>query len=106
MTDATLIVTGQHLIIPAEVSEPHETSCLIPNSTYAAPCLSGGLHTYNTRLSDTRTAIAAEFEVALDTVAAGMGSSDPDAIITTDTTLKIAQCSPKRVCGAAVSVRL
>lgn len=99
MIDATLMVAGETLLIPAETCDAvanDSITCLIPiNTTYTAACISGGLHTYNTRFNDTRATIAAKFRMGLDSITVtGNTSIAADVILETDLQLKIPQCSP------------
>ncbi|KAF2634240.1 hypothetical protein P280DRAFT_474783 [Massarina eburnea CBS 473.64] len=99
MSDATLMVAGETLLIPGETCDDNQgdTSCLISNSTYYRTCVPGGLHTYNTRYNDTRASIALKFEVSLDTITLMDKSANSTAgIIPTDSQLKIPQCSPSQ----------
>lgn len=101
MSDPTLMNAGQTLLIPAQSCDAEandSVSCLIPtNKTYTGACINGGLHTYNTRTNDTRTIIAAKFEVSVDSISA-LGSDDTaaDEVLAADQDLKIPQCSPSQ----------
>ncbi|KAL1604994.1 hypothetical protein SLS60_004537 [Paraconiothyrium brasiliense] len=97
MSDATLMVAGETLIIPAETCDSDDSTCIIPNTNYTATCVPGGLHTYNTRFNDTGAKIAAKFRVSLDSITTmGNASASEDSVLEADAQLKIPQCSPSQ----------
>lgn len=101
MADANLMVAGETLLIPGEscAQDIDNTTCLVPNMTYYASCVPGGLHTYNARYNDTRASIALKFQVSLDTITTmgvNVSAQSADAVIAADTQIKIPQCSPSQ----------
>ncbi|KAJ4355580.1 uncharacterized protein N0V89_003600 [Didymosphaeria variabile] len=91
------MVAGETLLIPAETCDPDDSTCIIPNTTYTATCVPGGLHTYNTRFNDTRAKIASKFRVSLDSITTiGNASTSEDDVLEADAQLKIPQCSPSQ----------
>lgn len=99
MADAMLpIYGGQELIIPAEVCEPDNSTCLIVqhvDATYA-DCVIGGPHTYYTLKGDTLRYIALKLNITVDALlaTAQVESKDPDAAVQVDNFLKLPLCSP------------
>ncbi|KAJ5683123.1 hypothetical protein N7462_006288 [Penicillium macrosclerotiorum] len=101
MADAMLPLTvAEELLIPPEVCEPDNSTCLIvpePNATYAT-CVQGGPHTYYTLKGDTLRYIALKLNLTVDALmATAQGNlTDPDAPVPVDNFLKIPQCHPSR----------
>jgi hypothetical protein len=98
MADAELFVTGERLLIPAAVSEPDNSTCLlVATGNATADCIYGGPHTYLTVLNDTISKVALKFNVTADSLASSaMGISSNDAIIPTGSQFKLPQCSPSQ----------
>ncbi|KAJ8064936.1 hypothetical protein OCU04_007240 [Sclerotinia nivalis] len=99
MPDAEYIDTGMVLIIPAQVCNPDNESCLLTASNDATSCVYGGPHTYTTVRNDTITKIATKFNVdvsvlSTDTITGMLKVSSVDEIITAGTLMKVPQCSP------------
>ncbi|ATZ54632.1 hypothetical protein BCIN_10g06140 [Botrytis cinerea B05.10] len=98
MPDAEYIDTGFVLIIPAEVCNPDNESCLLTASEDTTSCLYGGPHTYTTVRNDTVTKIAMKFNIDVSAISADvismLGVSSVDEIITAGTGMKLPQCSP------------
>lgn len=98
MPDAEYIDTGFVLIIPAEVCNPDNESCLLTASEDTTSCLYGGPHTYTTVRNDTVTKIAMKFNIDVSAISADvismLGVSSVDEIITAGTLMKLPQCSP------------
>ncbi|TGO44294.1 hypothetical protein BCON_0553g00010 [Botryotinia convoluta] len=98
MPDAEYIDAGFVLIIPAEVCNPDNESCLLTASDDTTSCLYGGPHTYTTVRNDTVTKIALKFNIDVSAISAdvisGLGVSSVDEIITAGSLMKLPQCSP------------
>lgn len=97
MPDAEYIDVGFTLLIPAEVCNPDNDSCLLTASDATTECVYGGPHTYITVRNDTITKIAIKFNldiaaISADTTALNVASVDD--IITAGSQIKLPQCSP------------
>ncbi|OJJ45155.1 hypothetical protein ASPZODRAFT_679089 [Penicilliopsis zonata CBS 506.65] len=102
MADAILpLLTGEEILIPPEVCDPDNRSCLIvpePNATYA-DCIMGGPHTYTTLKGDSIAYIALKLNLtveALLTTAWVPNMGDPDAPVEVGQVIKIPQCYPSQ----------
>ncbi|KAL1618568.1 hypothetical protein SLS56_010496 [Neofusicoccum ribis] len=98
MADALMLYTDEELIIPAQVCDPDNDTCLVPNTTTTNTCINGGPHTYTTFLGDTVAYIAQKFNVTLDTLTAVTNNtiSDSYAEIEAGNQIKIPMCSPSQ----------
>ncbi|KAJ5707195.1 hypothetical protein N7488_006996 [Penicillium malachiteum] len=99
MADAMLpLTTDEELVIPPEVCQPDNSTCLIthyPGATYA-DCVKGGPHTYYTLKGDKLRYIALKLNLTLESLeSTAQGDfSDLDAEIPVGNFLKLPQCSP------------
>jgi hypothetical protein len=99
MADALLpLTTGEALIIPPEVCQPDNSTCLIvaqPNATYS-DCVKGGPHTYYTLKGDTIRYVALKLNLTIDALlsTAQGPSNDADTVLDESQFLKLPLCSP------------
>ncbi|OJJ46490.1 hypothetical protein ASPZODRAFT_152003 [Penicilliopsis zonata CBS 506.65] len=107
MADVTIIPNvGQDLIIPAEVCEPDNSSCLIPDTNRTRTCIDGGPRLYYTVNGDTYDVIARRLNISTAALLDDSASAKrigSDIIATTGTQLlgvgqfvKVPSCSPSR----------
>ncbi|ESZ95244.1 hypothetical protein SBOR_4356 [Sclerotinia borealis F-4128] len=98
MPDAEYIDTGFVLIIPAEVYDPDNDSCLLTASDDTTACLYGGPHTYTTVRNDTVDTvgkIAIKFNIDVSVISTDMlGVTSNDEVIVAGSMMKLPQCSP------------
>ncbi|KAI9649431.1 hypothetical protein NHQ30_002007 [Ciborinia camelliae] len=99
MPDAEYIDTGFVLIIPAEVCNPDNDSCLLTASNDTTSCVYGGPHTYTPVRNDTLNKIAIKFNldvsvISTEAITSMLGVSSADEVITTTSYMKLPQCSP------------
>ncbi|KAJ5621184.1 hypothetical protein N7528_005967 [Penicillium herquei] len=99
MADAMLpLITDEELVIPPEVCQPDNSTCLIthyPGATYA-DCVKGGPHTYYTLKGDTLRYIALQLNLTLESLESTAQGDfrDVDAEVQVGNFLKLPQCSP------------
>lgn len=101
MADAELITVGEELLIPGQVCEPDNDSCLLTAQNATRDCIFGGPHTYQTAPGDTIETIALKklnitVESLLSLATVHGRDVNASAVLPSGTTLKIPQCSPSR----------
>ncbi|KAJ0162292.1 Intracellular hyphae protein 1 [Colletotrichum tanaceti] len=64
LADPNVINAGQELIIPVDLSNPDNTSCLVPVAT--APCVNGGPSNYTIKANDTFNSVAQALRISTD----------------------------------------
>jgi hypothetical protein len=99
MADPTLMVAGETLLIPGQVCNSDNHTCLVPRGNYSTDCVKGGLHVYNSVFNDTYEYIAQKFQVSLETITSGViggAIASSDEILNSGTGIKVPQCSPSR----------
>ncbi|KAL3471156.1 hypothetical protein BJX99DRAFT_238034 [Aspergillus californicus] len=104
MADAVIpLTTGEEIIIPPQVCNPDNSTCLItaePNATYA-DCVVGGPHTYTTLAGDTMNYIALKLNLTIDALMStssmpGLEAGATDEVIGAGQSMKLPQCSPSK----------
>lgn len=101
MSDPSIpFAAATEVIIPAEVCEPDNDSCVtVPNPDTTNFCLMGGPHLYYTQRNDTYRTIAVErFNISLETVltALGVDESQADEELEAAQFIKLPSCYPSQ----------
>ena len=98
MADAVIITVGEELLIPPQVCDPDNSSCLLTPSNATMDCVIGGPHNYVTFPNDTITSIALnKFNITVASLFnTSLGVATVDTVLDEGKTLKIPQCSPSQ----------
>lgn len=95
MADVTIIPNiGQSIIIPPEVCEPDNDSCLLPNTTSTRTCINGGPRLYYTVNGDTYERIAQRLDIAVDALLSGNASATD--VLDAQQFVKVPLCEPSQ----------
>ncbi|KAF4303096.1 hypothetical protein GTA08_BOTSDO09341 [Botryosphaeria dothidea] len=90
---------GQQIVIPPEVCEPDNDTCLLPppNSS-ARPCIYGGPRLYYTVNGDTYAAIARRLAITVEALMGshGAGGETATSVLAAGQFVKVPQCDPSR----------
>lgn len=96
MADVTIIPNvGQTILIPGQVCDPDNTTCLIPNTTRTNTCIYGGPRLYYTVNGDTYDVIARRLDMNT-TALIGTSGGTADAILTPGQFVKVPLCDPSQ----------
>ncbi|PYH86788.1 hypothetical protein BO82DRAFT_428151 [Aspergillus uvarum CBS 121591] len=105
MADVTIIPNvGESFLIPAEVCEPDNTSCLLPNNTATRTCIYGGPRLYYTVRGDTYEVIARRLNITVESLMHVDGPTNetlvnptsPTALLNVGQFVKVPQCDPSQ----------
>ncbi|GLB08542.1 hypothetical protein AtubIFM57258_004436 [Aspergillus tubingensis] len=95
MADVTIIPNvGQTLIIPAEVCEPDNETCLLPNITRTRTCIDGGPRLYYTVNGDTLDIVAKRLNITTESLMSDDTGFSADEVLAPGQYLKVPLCSP------------
>ncbi|PWY88839.1 hypothetical protein BO94DRAFT_422061, partial [Aspergillus sclerotioniger CBS 115572] len=105
MADVTIVPNvGESFIIPAEVCEPDNTSCLLPGTNATRTCIYGGPRLYYTVRGDTYEVIARRLNITVESLMHVDGPSNetlvnpisPTAELNVGQFIKVPQCDPSQ----------
>ena len=102
LADAYSLTPGFDILIPEQICEPDNTSCLLEDDEPLSDCVIGGPHTYTTIANDTIAKVAlTKFHVTIDSLTSQISDEAGSfrnawTVLTTGTTLKIPQCAPSQ----------
>ncbi|KAJ0116221.1 hypothetical protein J7T55_005167 [Diaporthe amygdali] len=95
MADVTIVPNvGQSIVIPAEVCEPDNSTCLLPTTPGTNTCINGGPRLYYTVNGDTYSRIAQRLNLTVDSLLSGDASAT-DAL-PVGQFVKIPLCEPSQ----------
>ncbi|GLB06422.1 hypothetical protein ABZX51_000209 [Aspergillus tubingensis] len=105
MADVTIVPNvGEYFIIPPEVCEPDNTSCLLPNINATRTCIYGGPRLYYTVRGDTYEVIARRLNITVESLMHVDGPANetltnptsPTAELDVGQFIKVPQCDPSQ----------
>lgn len=95
MVDVTIVPNiGQSIVIPPEVCEPDNDTCLLSNATSTRTCIYGGPRLYYTIKGDTYERIAQRLDLSIDSVLSGNASATD--VLDAGQFVKIPLCDPSQ----------
>jgi LysM repeat protein len=102
MADAEMFNAGQVLLIPGQVCNPDNNSCLLVNQNATATCILGGPHTMTVAKGDTIEKIAlAKLNITIASLLSNlrgpsMGNITAQTVLPIGRMIKIPQCYPSQ----------
>lgn len=95
MADVTIVPNvGQTIVIPPEVCEPDNDSCLLPSEESTNTCVNGGPRLYYTVNGDTYERIAQRLNISVASVVSGNASATD--VLPVGQFVKVPLCSPSQ----------
>lgn len=95
MADVTILPNiGQNIVIPPEVCEPDNDSCLLANTTTTNTCINGGPRLYYTVKGDTYERIAQRLNITVEALLTQNATATD--VLTPGQFVKVPLCSPSQ----------
>ncbi|ETS74196.1 hypothetical protein PFICI_14062 [Pestalotiopsis fici W106-1] len=95
MADVTIVPNvGQNIVIPPEVCEPDNDSCLLPTTPSNNTCVNGGPRLYYTVNGDTYERIAQRLNITVDSLLNGNASATE--VLPVGQFVKVPLCEPSQ----------
>ncbi|PYI05596.1 hypothetical protein BO78DRAFT_317610 [Aspergillus sclerotiicarbonarius CBS 121057] len=95
MADVTIIPNvGQTLVIPPEVCDPDNETCLLSNVTRTQTCINGGPRLYYTVNGDTLDIVARRLNITTESLMSDDTGYTADEVLAPGQFLKVPLCSP------------